>query len=113
MASEVVVKFDNFSRHAKRIVEAGAELVAETASKIESEVKSAWSDTKIPVRIIDKSGPKGPAAWVAAGSRQRFYPAFLENGTQDQGARPAMTPAAEREWPRFKSAASRIEKKLG
>lgn len=114
MASEVTIKFNRIESEAKKIMEAGAELVAETANQIEADVKSVWAYTKIPIKIKNRSRSSGVVrADVAAGSNKRFYAAFLENGTTDLAPNPAMTPAAERAWPRFKAAAQRIERKLG
>lgn len=118
MASEVVIKFDRFKVFPEKIKEAGTRLVTETANAIKADAAQVWSFTDIPFRIRFRdrgtfAQEAGNRAEVIAGDTKHWYSLFLENGTQDQGARPAMTPAAERSAPRFFAEAKRLEKKLG
>lgn len=111
--SGCTIKKNDFPTMGEKLTRYGAELVAETASSIESDISARWSDLRIPVRLENKTSAGGKIlALVIAGDRKRFWAAFVENGTYFQAPRPAVTPAAERHAQTFFARARALERAL-
>lgn len=85
-----------------------AKLVADEAQAIKTEALSRRPDPKIDVVVRETA--KGYQ--VRAGSRKRFWAAFMEWGTRYQAAQPFMTPAAERARSRLSSKLNAIATKI-
>jgi hypothetical protein len=113
LPSDAFLKYNHFPDISDKIRKLGADLVAETASAIESDIAARWSDLRIPVRIINQTNAGGKIlATVSAGDRKRFWAAFVENGTYFQAPRPAVTPAAERQAQSFHAKARNLERDI-
>jgi hypothetical protein len=115
--SNVTLEFSNFRALAEATKAYGAEIVAETANAIESDVKGAWGKYKIPV-VVRWSASRGMGkagalvAGVVAGNAPKFYVLFIEFGGNHWSGDPAMVPSAERHRPDFVAKAGRLEEAL-
>jgi len=115
--SHAELVFSSFREVAEACKVYGADLVAETANIIESDVKTAWSEYKIPVRVQWSSSrsftKKGAiVAGVLAGNTRKFWVLFVEYGGNHWSGDPAMVPSAERHRADFVARAARLEEGL-
>lgn len=94
---------NNFDRLADNLREETATIVAETAERIETRMRS-FASSRIDPTIATETERSGQRATITAGDKhQVIHAGFVEYGAAHTPARPFATPAAEAAWPLFQS----------
>jgi HK97 gp10 family phage protein len=108
----VVVVRNDLARIAVELAAARAEIVADTANKIEESWKRGVS-TRIASTLRTEWGAGRKSATVSAGDKRRaIHAGFVEFGTAHTPGAPAAVPAAEGARPGFMSAMRDLEPRL-
>lgn len=124
-STRVVIEFNNFSKIAKRMPKAAMEIVDDTLDSLDETVKQGMAASSPPpsspgaMPAIDTGELIGslkkerePGKYLGTYYTETEYADYLEYGTSKMLARPFMTPAAERERPKFMSRMQDLESKL-
>jgi len=110
---DVVIVFNNLRSLAEQVKAIGAEAVVDSVERIEADVRQRWPNRRrIPLKKRYSTKNGRILGEVVAGNRRKFTGIFDEYGTQFRAAKPAMTPAAEAERPKFMKAVADLESKL-
>jgi hypothetical protein len=106
----VVVNYNRLNDASEKLRAEVRDIIEDTSSEIEQQIRNGFADTKLPVRRDVVAG--GFRAQIRVGNTRRFYPAFLEYGHRGVPAKPVATPAAEAARPEFNSRMRRILRRL-
>lgn len=106
----VTIRFNHFAKIAAQLPDEADAIVQEHALRVEAGAKIDVPVDTGTLKNSIQTEPERKASWVVYTNQD--YAIFQEYGTVKMGARPYMTPAAERVRPLFVRAMQQLEGRL-